>query len=156
MSEEIRQAVPDAKRPSALGPLMGLLLAASLAVISYFAAPLLIDQLKANFTSFDEAIIEEDEALEGQSSNEDTITYVTAAFIWFTSFSLLMVLVSAVVGRDSVIEAERKTVHPRQDKMSPREAKKYYAKISKQRRQKIAALKKLKAKEEAKRRRGGK
>lgn len=156
MSEELRQAVPDAKKPSAIGPVMGLILAVAVGVVAYFVAPMVIDQLQENFTQFDEALIEEDEVIGEQSSNEALITYATTGFIWFVIFSILMLLVSGIAGRDSVVESERKTLHPRQDQLTKRQAEKYYGKISKQRRQKIAALKKLKAKEESKRRRGGK
>lgn len=156
MSEELRQAVHEAKKPSVIGPVMGLVLAAALGVAAYFAAPIIIEQLKENFTQFDEALIEEDEVVGEESSNEQLITYATAGFIWFVIFSILMLMVSGVAGRDSVVDSERKTLHPRQDELSARQAEKYYAKISKQRRKKIEALKKLKAQEEAKRRRGGK
>ncbi len=156
MSEEIRQATHDAKKPSVLGPVMGLFMALAVGVAAFFSAPFIMEQMQANFTRFDEALIEESEATETESSNEQTIRLAITAFVWFVSFSILILLVSGVAGRDSVVVAERKTLHPRQDELSPRKAEKYYRKISKQRQQKIAALKKLKAKEEAKRRRGGK
>lgn len=156
MSEDIRKAIPEAKKPSALGPLMGLILAIALGVASYFAAPFIVEQLKENITQFDEALIEESEATEAEPSNEDIITYASVAFIWFTIFSIMILLVSGVAGRDSVVDKEQKTLHPREDQLTAKEAKKYYDKISKQRQKKIAALKKLKAKEEAQRRRGGK
>lgn len=147
---EIKQAEAEARKPSVLAPVMGLMLAVALAVIAYFVAPFALEPLRENAENIDKMIVE----AEDPEATEQNLRYAMSAFIWFVSFALLMMFVAGVAGRDSLIAAERKTLQPRSSELNAREAQKYYDKISKQRRQKIEALKRLKAKEEAKRKRG--
>ena len=146
MSGDIKEAIPDAKKPNPLLPVLGVFLGGSLAVAAYFGAPLLIDILSENIGSFDESTKE---------IEDDMLHYAFAVLIWFISFSILMTVVASVAARPTVIEQEQRTLHPRKDKLTQREAKKYESKIQKQRKKKIAALKKLKEKQAREEKRGG-
>lgn len=149
MSEDIKQAIPDAKKPSPIMPVVGIVLALALAGMAYFAAPLIIEFAEDNVTQFQESTAEFDD------DDMELLTLAAGVMLWFLTFSILMTIVAAVAGRRTVIEQEQATLHPRMDQLTPKAARKYEAKVAAQRKKKIEALKKLKEREEAKRRRGG-
>lgn len=149
MADEIRMATPEAKKPSVINPVLGLVLALSLAGMAFFAAPLILDLLLENVAQFEEATVEfEDDEM-------DLLTVGIGVMLWFLTFGILLTLVAAVAGKRTIVEQEQATLHPRMEKMTVREAKKYEEKISQQRKKKIEELKKLKAREESQRKRGG-
>jgi uncharacterized membrane protein (DUF106 family) len=147
MSGEIKQATPEAKKPSAITPALGFVLALALGGIAFFAAPLIVDALEG-VSQFEESTADFDD------EEMQLFTVAIGVMLWFLTFSILITLVAAVAGKRTVIEEEQATLHPRMDQMNAREARKYEAKIAQQRKKKIEALKKLKREEEAKRRRG--
>lgn len=146
MSEDLKQAIPEAKKPSVIMPIVGIVMAVSLAGMSFFAAPILIDLLKENSTQFNDV---------ANDLDDNMLLGAMGVMIWFTTFSILMTVVAAAAGGNTVIDEEQRTLHPRLDQMTPRKAKQYEAKIQKQRQKKIRELKKMRERQEAQRRRGG-
>lgn len=144
MSEDLRQAIPDAKKPNPLLPILGIVMAVSLGIAAYFVSPIIIELLEDNVAQFNEA---------AQDIDDDMLHYAFTAFLWFSTFSTLMALVAVVAARPTVVEQEQRTLHPRLDQLTSREARKYENKIQKQRQKKIETLKRMKAQQEREERR---
>ncbi len=131
---------PNKHRKSGFLPLMGLLLAVSIGVAAFFAAPLIDTTLQENISSY----------LENVGDVPETTRHIMiGVLIWFIAFSISILFVSSIAGGDSLVEQEGKVIHPRGRKLTEKQIKKIEKKQAQQRREKIKALKRLKAKKEA-------
>lgn len=157
---EIRQAVPDAKKPSVLLPVMGLVIAVCCGVIAYFSAPMIIDALIDNFDNFQVDELDDTQIII-TSSDSGNVRHLqrtqaelaTAATVGIILFSILMTFVSMVGGRAGLKERQETLAPPKPGQGSDKDWEKYERKLAKQRREKIEALKRIKAKKEAEERR---
>lgn len=144
---EIRQAVSDAQKPSALLPLMGLVIAVCCVVIGYFSAPMILDTLIENVDNFQE-LSEDEIAINNQPYSRSNAEIAATATVAIILFSILMTLVSMVGGRAGLKERQETLVPPKPGQGTDKEWEKYERKLAKQRREKIEALKRIKAKKD--------
>jgi hypothetical protein len=100
MSNVVR--TPKKKRSKALLPIMGLSLAALLAVVSYVVAPVLLDTIVEQFPK--NKTLQQIDDFEHHKPYEKlpdkTPQYVFAVALWLVAMGLAMFLVSTSVGED--------------------------------------------------------
>ncbi|MCB9436158.1 MAG: hypothetical protein H6673_04085 [Anaerolineales bacterium] len=131
--------VTEENKPSALLPAMGLVLALCTAAICYATAPAIGDFLREN-----------DRVSEQIADIQDRDLYLMIGIMmWFISLALIVMFVSLIQGRDTLIDQESKTVRLKEKDLTPRKIRRYEAKIAHQRAQKIKALKRMRDKQEA-------
>jgi hypothetical protein len=125
-------------------PFIGLILIVSLAVLSYFVAPIIIDLLSENLENFD-----------GQTEDIEDLQLRAgfAAVLWVMLLALVMLLASIFVGADP--DKDAKIIAPPPG-ASQREIDKYNRQLKQARERKKAQLKRLVEKEEREKRRSGK
>lgn len=152
---EIRQAVDDAKKPSIFLPLMGLIMAICCGVIAYFSAPIVLDTLIENVDSFeavpndDTPELEEQILINNQQFSRRQAELAATATVAIILFSFLMTFVSILGGRTGLKERQEILTPPKPGKGTNKQWEKYERKLAKQRKEKIEALKRIKAKKEA-------
>ena len=154
---EIRQAVPDAKKPSVLLPIMGLTIAISCGVIAYFSAPMIIDTLIDNVENFQ--VYEPDDTqilINNQAFARNQAELATTAAVGIVLFSIFMTFVSLIGGRAGLKERQETLTAPKPGQGTDKQWEKYERQLAKQRKEKIAALKRIKAKKEAEERKRSK
>lgn len=147
---EIRQAVPDAKKPSVLLPIMGLTIAICCGVIAYFTAPIVIDTLIDNVDNFQVYEPDDSQLLINNQLFARNLTEIAAtAAIGIVLFSILMTFVSVIGGRAGLKERQETLAAPKPGQGTDKQWDKYERKLAKQRKEKIEALKRIKAKKDA-------
>lgn len=157
----IKEAPPEERKPSALLPAMGLIMAVCSALISVFSAPIIVDLLNENVSDFEsrtEKLVPGRDkvpaALFDLMGKEFTYLHLLIAIVaWFIMMAVFVMVVSGVAGRASLIDQEARTVKPRKSELTPAQIKKYEKKLEQQRLEKIKALKRMKSKHDSEQRR---
>lgn len=120
----IKQAEKKKSRASrVLLPIIGLFMGLALFVLSYFAAPFLIRQVRSQeirgvtVQEFNQRL-----GITDDSELENSLPHIaTTILIWIVSFSFLILIVSMAIGQDP--ERDNVMLHPRRSDM--KELKKY-------------------------------
>lgn len=126
-------------KPSALLPVMGFILALCTAAICYAVAPMIGELLRDN-ENFTERLAD---------MKDRDLHMMIGVVLWFISLAFIVMIISLFQGKDTLIDQESKTVRIKQKDLSPRRIRRYEAKIDKQRKEKIKALKRMRDKQEA-------
>jgi len=153
----IKEVPPEARKPSALLPAMGLIMAICSAIISVFSSPLIIDLLRENISQFEGRTqkLTTGKAVLFQLMGKDftQLHLLLSVITWFILMAIFVMVVSGVAGRASLVDQEARTVKPRKSELTPRQIKKYEKKLEQQRLEKIKALKRMKSKSDSEQRR---
>jgi hypothetical protein len=128
-------------------PILALFLIASLGLVSFFGAPLLLDALKDNSSRFKErtADIEKERLFKLGDTNYSQLDVFVAATMWIILLATSAFAVSGAMG-GSPVEKEEVVLRPRTK--DPKEIMKYERKLAKIRKAKIKETKRLKAQQE--------
>lgn len=133
------------KKRSAVVPIIALVLVISLGVISFFAAPMLIDALKENNEEFAtrvyEVELEINEEFEVAGTGYSRLDIAIAIFLWIVLLAISGMVVAGALGGD-MARKEDATLRP--VSKDPKAIQKYDKKLEKIRKQKMKEVRKLK------------
>jgi hypothetical protein len=142
------------RRKSSLLPAMGLVLAVCVAVIAYFAAPLLVELLRENVGAFNARVGNPAEIVDtpaGAITRLRLIELGMVVVLWLALYGLSMIVVTSALGEDP--EDEERLMRPREN-ASEKEWERYRKRYAKLEQRRIRqAEEKQKREEQARRRR---
>ena len=135
------------RRPHALLPIMGLVVAIAIGIVAYFLSPILLDIIR------DQMGVQSYERRLGRV-DDDTLRYIFSGLLWLILFSICMMIVAVAIGEDP--EEEARLVKPALSRAKPKEVKKYLKGITKIEDRRVKQLEEKQQREaEAARKRGG-